>query len=58
LTEIFPSRTAAPETLVFAKDDSHADDIAKIVREERLLQKITLPHHRCFAERVDFNTPQ
>ena len=33
-TEIFPGRTAVPKTLIFAKDDSHADDIVKIVREE------------------------
>jgi type I restriction enzyme, R subunit len=33
-TEIFPGRTDVPKTLIFAKDDSHADDIVKIVREE------------------------
>jgi type I restriction enzyme R subunit len=33
-TEIFPGRTEVPKTLVFAKDDSHADDILRIVREE------------------------
>src|ERR1700730_14185921 len=33
-TEIFPGRTTVPKTLVFAKDDSHAEDIVKIVREE------------------------
>jgi len=33
-TEIFPGRTEVPKTLVFAKDDSHADDIVQIVREE------------------------
>jgi type I restriction enzyme R subunit len=33
-TEIFPGRTDVPKTLVFAKDDSHADDILRIVREE------------------------
>ncbi len=33
-TEIFPSRTEVPKTLIFAKDDSHADDIVQIVREE------------------------
>jgi type I restriction enzyme R subunit len=33
-TDIFPGRTTAPKTLIFAKDDSHADDIVKIVREE------------------------
>ncbi len=33
-TEIFPGRTEVPKTLVFAKMDSHADDIVKIVKEE------------------------
>lgn len=33
-TEIFPGRTDVPKTLVFAKDDSHADDIVRIIREE------------------------
>ena len=36
-TEIFPAsppRTTVPKTLIFAKDDSHADDIVQIVREE------------------------
>jgi len=33
-TEIFPGRTEVPKTLVFAKDDSHADDIVQILREE------------------------
>ncbi len=33
-TEIFPGRTEVPKTLIFAKDDSHADDIVKIIREE------------------------
>lgn len=33
-TEIFPGRTTVPKTLIFAKDDSHAEDIVKIVREE------------------------
>lgn len=33
-TEIFPGRTEVPKTLVFAKDDSHADDIVQIMREE------------------------
>jgi type I restriction enzyme, R subunit len=34
LPEIFPERTHIPKTLVFAKDDSHADDIVKILRDE------------------------
>lgn len=33
-TEIFPGRTEIPKTLVFAKDDSHAEDIVQIIREE------------------------
>ncbi|MHB8634966.1 MAG: type I restriction endonuclease subunit R [Fimbriimonadaceae bacterium] len=33
-TEIFPGRTEVPKTLIFAKDDSHAEDIVRIVREE------------------------
>ncbi|MCC7408475.1 MAG: DEAD/DEAH box helicase family protein [Phycisphaeraceae bacterium] len=33
-TEIFPGRTEVPKTIIFAKDDSHADDIVRIVREE------------------------
>ena len=33
-TDIFPGRTEVPKTLIFAKDDSHADDIVKIIREE------------------------
>lgn len=34
LSEIFPNRTNIPKTLIFAKDDSHAEDITEIVREE------------------------
>lgn len=33
-TEIFPGRVEVPKTLVFAKDDSHAEDIVEIIREE------------------------
>lgn len=33
-TEIFPGRTEVPKTLIFAKDDSHAEDITRVVREE------------------------
>ncbi len=32
-TDIFPGRTIVPKTLIFAKDDSHAEDIVHIVRE-------------------------
>ena len=34
LRETFPDRTEVPKTLIFAKDDSHAEDIVRIVREE------------------------
>lgn len=32
-TEIFPGREVVPKTLIFAKDDSHAEDIVRMVRE-------------------------
>jgi type I restriction enzyme R subunit len=52
LPEMFPDRTAqdgsyeVPKTLIFAKTDSHADDIINIVREEfgeenRFCKKVT-----------------
>lgn len=46
LSEIFPNRATVPKTLVFAKDDSHAEDITRIIREEfgkgnEFCQKIT-----------------
>lgn len=34
LPTIFPARNEVPKTLIFAKSDSHADDIINIVREE------------------------
>ena len=34
LTEMFPGRKEVPKTLVFAKTDSHANDIIDIIREE------------------------
>lgn len=45
-TEIFPGRDTVPKTLIFAKDDSHAEDIVEIVRDEfgkgnEFCQKIT-----------------
>lgn len=33
-SEIFPGRREVPKTLIFAKDDSHADDIVQVIREE------------------------
>ncbi|MEL5849211.1 MAG: type I restriction-modification enzyme R subunit C-terminal domain-containing protein [Candidatus Igneacidithiobacillus chanchocoensis] len=32
-TQIFPARKETPKTLIFAKTDSHADDIIQILRE-------------------------
>jgi type I restriction enzyme R subunit len=32
-TQVFPAREETPKTLIFAKTDSHADDIVQIVRE-------------------------
>ena len=45
-TDIFPGRTVVPKTIIFAKDDSHADDIVRVVREvfdkgNEFCQKIT-----------------
>jgi type I restriction enzyme R subunit len=46
LPEAFPGRSEVPKTLIFAKDDSHADDIVRICREvfaerNEFCQKIT-----------------
>ena len=45
-TQLFPYRKEVPKTLIFAKTDSHADDIIQVVREEfgegnEFCQKIT-----------------
>jgi type I restriction enzyme R subunit len=46
LPEIYPGRSHTPKTLIFAKDDNHAEKIVEIVREEfgkgnEFVQKIT-----------------
>jgi type I restriction enzyme R subunit len=46
LPEAFPGRKEVPKTLVFAKDDSHADDIVRLLRDvfgegNEFCQKIT-----------------
>jgi type I restriction enzyme R subunit len=46
LPEIFPDRTVVPKTLVFAKDDNHAEEITRIIRDtfgmgNEFCQKIT-----------------
>lgn len=65
-TELFPGRTDVPKTLIFAKDDSHAEDIVRIAREEfgkgnEFCQKITYrignanPEERIAAFRNSYN---
>lgn len=57
LPEIFPDRTDAagayevPKTLIFAKTDSHADDIINIVREE-------FGEGNAFCKKVTFKSDQ
>jgi type I restriction enzyme R subunit len=46
LPDAFPGRNEVPKTLIFAKDDAHADDIVRITREvfaqgNEFCQKIT-----------------
>ena len=48
-TEIFPGRTWAPKTLIFAKDDQHAENIVEIVREE-------LGKGNDFARKITYRT--
>jgi type I restriction enzyme R subunit len=55
LTEIFPDRIdkdgnfEVPKTLIFAKTDSHADDIIQIVREE-------FAEENKFCKKITYNT--
>jgi len=49
-SEIFPGRSEVPKTLIFAKDDSHAEEIVRLVRLEfgkgnAFCQKITYNVH-------------
>jgi type I restriction enzyme, R subunit len=50
-TEIFPGRREVPKTLIFAKSDSHADDIVQIVREE-------FGKGNDFAEKITYRSAQ
>ena len=64
-TVVFPDREELPKTLIFAKSDSHADDIVQIVREEfgkgnEFCRKITYkvdgnPNDEIAAFRNDFS---
>ncbi len=47
--EIFPGREEVPKTLIFAKTDSHADDIIRIVLEE-------FGEGNDFCKKVTYNT--
>ncbi|MEQ4302537.1 DEAD/DEAH box helicase family protein [Plantactinospora sp. B6F1] len=55
-TEIFPGRSKVPKTLIFARDDNHAEEVVKMVREvfargNDFAQKIT------YASRREGNNP-
>ena len=45
----FPGRTQVPKTLIFAKNDSHADDIVRLVRE-------VFAKGNDFCEKITYNT--
>jgi type I restriction enzyme R subunit len=65
LPELFPGRNETPKTLIFAKDDNHAEEIVRIAREvfgkgDDFCQKITyraagLPENLISAFRTAFN---
>ena len=62
-TDIYPGRTIVPKTLIFAKDDSHAESIVEIVREEfgkgnDFCQKITYKVSGKSPEEPDCRVPQ
>ena len=48
-TEIFPTRRDVPKTIIFAKDDSHADDIVRIVRQ-------TFDKGNDFCQKITYKT--
>ena len=61
--EIFPGRQDVPKTIIFAKDDSHADDIVRVVRQEfakgnDFCQKITYKTTGAKAGRPTHRVPQ
>ena len=51
LPEIFPGRKEVPKTLIFAKSDSHADDIINMVREE-------FGEGNSFCKKVTYKAPE
>ncbi|MGH2370640.1 MAG: DEAD/DEAH box helicase family protein, partial [Chloroflexota bacterium] len=48
-TDLFPGRRDVPKTLIYAKDDSHADDIVQIVRVE-------FGRGNAFCEKITYET--
>lgn len=48
-TDIFPGRKEVPKTLVFCKDDSHAEDVVDIVRHE-------FGRGNAFAQKITYKT--
>jgi type I restriction enzyme R subunit len=48
-TELFPERQELPKTLVFAKDDNHAEKIVEILREE-------FGRGNAFAEKITYRS--
>ncbi len=50
-TQIFPTRKEVPKTLIFAKTDSHADDIINIVRE-------VYGQGNAFCKKVTYNSDE
>ena len=62
-TDIFPHRRDVPKTIIFAKDDSHADDIVRVVRRgvrqgQRLLPEDHLQDDRSQTRRPALLLPQ
>jgi len=51
LPEMFPGRNEVPKTLIFAKTDSHADDIINIAREE-------FAEENAFCKKVTYKTDE
>lgn len=51
LPEIFPGRHEVPKTLIFAKTDSHADDIIQIAREE-------FAQGNDFCKKITYQSPE
>jgi type I restriction enzyme R subunit len=49
LPDAFPGRNEVPKTLIFAKDDSHADDIVRLARE-------VLAEGNDFCQKITYRT--